>query len=225
MYLQLHTGVLRRELSVSVLPGEAVSKGGREESSRPHAGYAMGNALLETLLDRRAEYFAFVQRRVEDRGLAEDILQAAYMRAVEHGPLREGESAAAWFYAVLRNAVVDFYRRRASEGAAIERYGDEFGREEAMAPDVSAPTFVCGCIERVLPLMKPTYAEVLREVDLAEQPLSEFARRHDLTPGNAAVRAHRARAALRAELLRFCGACTVDRCMDCICKVPLPARS
>ena len=93
-------------------------------------------------------------------------------------------------------------------------------REPSTDGDVT-PKFVCGCIQQVLPSLRPAYAEVLREVDLAEEPLGEYARRHKLTPGNAAVRAHRARAALRAALKKTCGSCTIDACLDCVCKVPI----
>jgi RNA polymerase sigma-70 factor (ECF subfamily) len=184
----------------------------------------MPTPTLQTLLDRRERFLAFVHNRVNDRSLAEDILQVAYMRALEQsGTLREQESAVAWFYSVLRNAVIDHYRRRTSETSAMDRWASELGltgpnATEPSTADLPARTFVCGCIEHVLPALRPTYAEVLREVDLADASLSDFARRHHLTPGNAAVRAHRARAALRSELARTCGACSIHTCLDCVCK-------
>jgi RNA polymerase sigma factor (sigma-70 family) len=182
----------------------------------------MSSTTLHQLLDQRAQFLAFVQRRVSDSGLAEDILQAAYLRALEKSDaLREQESAVAWFYRVLRNAVIDHYRRSATESSAMDRWAHEFTWESG-EPAVPPParTFICGCIEHVLPSLRPAYAELLREVDLAEQPLTDFAQRHQLTAGNAAVRAHRARAALRRELARTCGACSVHACMDCACKLP-----
>ena len=177
---------------------------------------------LQRLLDRRSGYLAFVQSRVRDRAQAEDILQAAYVRAMEHAePLRDEEAAVAWFYSVLRNAVVDHYRRNSAESGALDRWLTEMGGPKAKEPsteDHSEPKFACGCIALVLPSLRPAYAEVLREVDLAETPLVEYARRHKLTPGNAAVRAHRARAALRIALEKTCGSCTIEACLDCVCK-------
>ena len=184
----------------------------------------MSDTTLQTLLDRRAGFLAFVQRRVADAALAEDILQAAYMRALERsGSLREDDSAVAWFYSVLRNAVIDFYRRRATESKAMDGWAAELGLAdgELAAPDASTRTFICGCIAHVLPTLKPAYAEILREVDLEEESLSVFAKKHELTAGNAAVRAHRARAALRRELARVCGACSIHTCLDCCCKAPV----
>jgi RNA polymerase sigma-70 factor (ECF subfamily) len=180
--------------------------------------------MLDNLLDRRSAFLSFVQRRVDDRALAEDILQSAYVRALESaGGLRRQESAVAWFYSVLRNAVIDHFRSRASESSALERWAFELEHDapsasQSPAPDAFAQDLVCGCIEHLLPTLRPAYAEVLREVDLAEQPLSSFAARHKLTAGNAAVRAHRARAALRRELARVCGACSLHACLNCTCK-------
>jgi len=89
---------------------------------------------------------------------------------------------------------------------------------DVAAPDEEIRTFVCGCIAHVLPMLRPAYAEILREVDLEDVPLGEFAKRHKVTPGNAAVRVHRARAALKRELIRVCGACTIHACLNCCCK-------
>jgi len=179
----------------------------------------MSDLTLQTLLDRRAGFLAFVQRRVADPALAEDILQAAYMRALERpGSLREDDSAVAWFYSVLRNAVIDFYRRRATESKVMDASASDLDIAGVSAPDAATRTFICGCIAHVLPMLKPAYAEIIREVDLEEEPLNVFAKRHKLTAGNAAVRAHRARAALRRELVRVCGACSIHACLDCCCK-------
>jgi RNA polymerase sigma-70 factor (ECF subfamily) len=184
----------------------------------------MPDPTLQLLLDRRAGFLAFVRRQVGDRELAEDILQAAYLRALEKSSaLRAEDSAVAWFYSVLRHAVVDHYRRHATESSAKSRFAAEFGTSEPSTPAEETRTFVCGCIEHVLPTLRPSYAEVIREVDLAEMPLTAYAEAHKLTPGNAAVRAHRARAALKRELARTCGACSVHACLDCCCKQPARA--
>ena len=176
---------------------------------------------LQDLLDQRARFLAFVKRRVHDPELAEDILQTAYVRALEKSSgLRDDGSVVAWFYAVLRNAVIDHFRRRASEATAYSRWAQDLISENTTEPDPLTRTFVCGCIEHVLPELHPPYAELLREVDLSEVPLSEFAARHNLTVGNAAVRAHRARGALRKQLAITCGACSAHGCMACDCKHP-----
>ena len=174
---------------------------------------------LQTILEQRREFLAFVRRRVPDPALAEDILQSAYVRALEAETPASEESAVAWFYRVLRNAVIDHYRHRASAAGKMEQPADDDFVEPAAraAHDPEILQVACRCVESVLPSLRPGYAELLREVDLAERPLTEFAARHGITAGNAAVRAHRARAALKDAMIRVCGTCSAHGCMDCSC--------
>jgi len=172
---------------------------------------------LSVLLGQRALFLGFVQRRVGDAFQAEDILQGAYLRAMEHaGELREEESSVAWFYRILRNAIIDHYRRSASEGRVVTEWAEDL--DETAAPEPELERVVCGCISAVLGNLKPEYAEVLRAVDLGEFALKDFAAAHSITSGNAGVRAHRARLALRRELLRTCGRCAEHGCLDCTCR-------
>ena len=177
----------------------------------------MTQTALSTILEDRKQFLGFVQRRVSDPALAEDILQAAYMRALQHeGELAEEESVVAWFYRVLRNAVIDSYRRRSSEHKALEGWGREM--ESAVAPSHEVHDEVCACLTRVLDALKPGYAEVLRAVDLNEQPLKEFAKERNLSASNAGVRVHRARTALRKQLIKTCGSCAEHACVECTCR-------
>ncbi|CAN5545543.1 hypothetical protein BH10ACI4_BH10ACI4_21150 [soil metagenome] len=178
---------------------------------------------LNSLLALRRQFLGFVQRRVQDPGTAEDILQTAFLRSLDAGDqLREQDSAVAWFYRVLRNAIIDHYRRRASEGAALERWVQEL--ETEVTPDPLLEDTTCLCIAGALDTMTPAYATLLREVDLGETALSTYAAEHGITPGNAAVRAHRARTALRKQLLRCCGTCATHGCIDCTCTATAALR-
>jgi RNA polymerase sigma factor (sigma-70 family) len=176
---------------------------------------------LEQLLAQRKQFFAFVQRRVSDSGLAEDILQSAYLRAVEHrDDFRPGESAVAWFYRLLRNAVIDSYRRHVSKDRALEAWARELTRElETTAqPSPDLQDEVCACLHPILDGLKPEYSEILRAVDLGEQRVQAFAEEHSISASNAGVRMHRARAALRKQLLQTCATCAEHGCLNCTCK-------
>ena len=177
----------------------------------------MTDTALHTLLDLRGQFLAFLRRRVADTHVAEDILQSAYVRALESShQLRADESVVAWFYRILRNAIIDNYRRRTTENAALERWAIELESASEAEPQLYDAT--CRCIEGALEVLRPAYAELLRAVDLAEGGLTAFAAAHDISPANAAVRAHRARAALRKQLELCCGACSEHGCLDCTCR-------
>ena len=166
---------------------------------------------VDRLLSAHDELLAFVEARVPNHALAQEILQSAYLRALERGgAIRDEASVVAWFYRVLRNALIDYYRSRASERRALDAV--------ALEPDApDRQRTVCGCMNGVLPALKPEYAEILRRVELEEQQLSAAAEALAITPGNAAVRLHRARRALKRGLERTCGSCAGAGCLDCQC--------
>jgi RNA polymerase sigma-70 factor (ECF subfamily) len=176
----------------------------------------MQTGAIADLVLHRNHFLNFVQRRVDSPAVAEDIIQSAYIRAIEHAAvLRSEESAVAWFYRILRNAVIDYYRHRAAEDRALEQWAQDLATEAALDPQTE--DIVCGCIQQVLPTIKPSYREILRSVDLAGQSLEAFATMAGITRGNAAVRLHRARRTLKNHLIRVCSVCAKLACVNCIC--------
>ena len=176
----------------------------------------MSTQAITGLLDQRKQFLRFVEGRVNSHAIAEDIIQAAYIRAMEKAStLHKDESSVAWFYRILRNAVIDHYRHRAAEDRALEQWAKELITETQ--PDAATQTLVCQCIHNVLSTLKPAYSEILRQVDLAENSIEAFAKKHGITPGNASVRAHRARQALKKQLIQTCRTCAKHGCVDCTC--------
>jgi RNA polymerase sigma-70 factor (ECF subfamily) len=174
------------------------------------------NETLDALTSRRREFLRFVESRVSTRSAAEDIIQSAYLRAfVQLHNLRDNESAVAWFYRILRNAVIDYYRHRGVEDRTLQQWSEDLS--EPTIPHPPTEQAICACINSVLAAMKPNYREVLRQVDLGNQTLEAYAQSANITPGNAAVRAHRARLALRKQLLLTCKSCAKHACLDCTC--------
>lgn len=178
----------------------------------------MSATATANLTDQRQRFLKFVEGRVRDRDIAEDILQTAYARALtQQTTLRADESASAWFYRILRNAIIDHYRHGQVEARILEPWMPE---EDRPAPaEDSSHSGICHCIDRALDSVRPAYSEVLREIDLAEASpgLEAFAGKSGISRGNAAVRAHRARKALKKKLLQNCGACAQASCLDCTC--------
>ncbi len=171
--------------------------------------------VVDVLVENHRSFLSFLERRVGNRAVAEEILQSAYARAVDKGvPVDESEGAVRWFFAVLRNAVTDHYRRRAAEGRATKAVVDE-GIPEITDPELRAE--VCACFRRLLPTLREGYATILEQVDLEERAVSDVAEELGITPNNASVRLHRARAALRKQLERSCGVCATHGCLDCTC--------
>lgn len=173
--------------------------------------------VLRLLLDNHARFLGFLERRVGSRDEAEDILQEAFVRSIGRtDSLRSSESATAWFYRVLRNALIDHHRREGSRARALHQLASN-SQDEADGPDQELETVVCACVTALLDTLKPEYGRALRRVDLDGLSVRGFAEEAGITPGNAGVRLHRAREALRRQLARSCGTCLTHGCLDCSC--------
>lgn len=173
-------------------------------------------AVVERLVAHRHEFLAFLERRLGSRALAEDLLQDAFARSLERaGQLQNQESAVAWFYRVLRNAITD-YRRRSG---ARERKLDQLAHELDQPNEPETLAAVCQCVSGLTANLKPEYAAALQAVEVEGQAVKDFAASAGISPNNAAVRVFRAREALKQQVERCCGSCADDHCRDCTCHV------
>lgn len=172
--------------------------------------------VVKTLVRNHDQFLGFLQARLRSREAAEDVLQAALARGLEKGSeIRDNESATAWFYRVLRNALADHYRRNEVEGRALRNAAA--GREAA-ADDPELEKAVCRCMKELMTTLKDEYSEILQRVELEGERIEDVARSEKITPNNAMVRLHRARKALHGRLVQTCGACTEHGCLECHCK-------
>jgi RNA polymerase sigma-70 factor (ECF subfamily) len=177
---------------------------------------------MKALVDNHQRFLAFLEHRVGSRETAEDILQDGFVRALERADtLRARESALAWFYRLLRNALVDHYRRRGVEDRALVAVAAE---SQATDSDDELRDTICTCIRELIATLKPEYGTALRRVELDGERVEAFARELGITATNASVRLHRAREALRRRLLESCGTCVTHGCRDCECGEPGRAR-
>jgi RNA polymerase sigma-70 factor (ECF subfamily) len=173
---------------------------------------------MDTLVANHRQFLAFLERRMGSRADAEDLLQDAFVKGLTRGrQVNDPESAVAWFYRVLRNALTDWYRRRSSEHRAFAEWG---GREDTAEPPRDDELFgeVCGCVLRLTGTLRPEYARALHRVDVEGVSVRDFAAEAGISPGNAAARLHRARTALRTRVIQSCGTCAEHGCFDCGCR-------
>jgi RNA polymerase sigma-70 factor (ECF subfamily) len=170
---------------------------------------------LAALVASHREFLGFVERRVGDRALAEEILQDALVKSLDRvGEFRE--SAIGWFYRVLRNAIIDHARRRAADGRKI----DALAHESDTTTDPELENVVCRCVSELARTLKPEYADALQRIDVEGTPVKEYADAAGISPNNAGVRVFRAREALRKQVARSCGTCAEHGCLDCTCGSP-----
>ena len=180
------------------------------ESSTP------SQPVLDVLLANHREFLRYVERRVGDRALAEEILQDAFVRSLDRTE-EIRESAVGWFYRVLRNAVIDQQRRRQAANRRLDAFAAELG-SEGESPELSA--VACRCVSELAATLKPEYADALQRIEVDGVPVGDYAQAVGISASNAGVRVFRAREALRKQVARACGTCAEHGCLDCCCKAP-----
>src|SRR5687768_7840099 len=172
---------------------------------------------LDALLENHRAFLSYLERRVGDRALAEDILQDAFAKVVsrpEQAPSDEG--IVPWFYRTLRNAAIDQFRRRGAADRAYEAFARELETHQTPTDDME--TEICACVSRLANTLKPEYAEALQAVEVRGTPVKTFAEQHGLSASNAGVRIFRAREALKKRVMESCGTCAEHGCVDCTCR-------
>ena len=183
------------------------SNSGSDESPAP----------LELLVENHRAFLKYLERRVGNRELAEDILQDAFIKVMDRPDQAPfGEALVPWFYRTLRNAAIDRFRRREAAGRAIDAFARELETRAEPLPELEAE--ICGCIARLADSLKAEYADALQAIDVQGTPVKAYAEQHGLSANNAGVRIFRAREALKKRVVESCGTCAEHGCHDCTCQ-------
>jgi RNA polymerase sigma-70 factor (ECF subfamily) len=178
-----------------------------------------GPDVVSTLVKNHRRFLSFLTNRLGNPADAEEILQAAFVKSMEKSDsIRDSETVTAWFYRLLRNAVIDHYRHQEAERRALERLAGTGTDTETPTPDVE--NAICHCVNDLLPTLKDDYSALLKRVDLEGARIAEVAAELEMTVNNTRVKLHRARTALRKQLELSCGSCVEHACLDCDCPRP-----
>jgi RNA polymerase sigma factor (sigma-70 family) len=179
-------------------------------------------APVAALLENHRAFLRYLERRVGDRAVAEDILQDAFAKVVARPELSpDGEAIVPWFYRTLRNAAVDHFRRRGAADRAHGAFVRELETHDEATGEMAAE--ICACVSRLAATLKPEYAAALQAIEVAGTPVKVYAEQNGLTSNNAAVRVFRAREALKKRVTESCGTCAEHGCVNCTCRHSPPA--
>jgi RNA polymerase sigma-70 factor (ECF subfamily) len=140
--------------------------------------------------------YGYVSRRVGgDAGLAEDLVQDVWMRAIGHWPTSGvPREPLAWLIRVARNTLVSHVRRARLDlidPAVLDRLARDDGGGAADDPDAAA------AVNRALARMRRSQAELLEELYFAGRSVREIARARGLSERAVEGRLRRARLKLK----------------------------
>ncbi|MGE0175113.1 MAG: RNA polymerase sigma factor [Oligoflexales bacterium] len=176
--------------------------------------------LLSVLVENHRGFLSFLSKRVGSPEVAEDLLQQSLRKALEVPPKTQEETTVvAWFFRILKNTLIDYYRSKAREMKgqdAFLRSLEDMGKDQNDASN-ELEAEVCQCMNQLLQTLKAEYADLLHRIDLQGDDLTTVASDLGVTENNLYVRLHRARKALRTSLERSCGTCAEHGCLNCTC--------
>ena len=163
--------------------------------------------------------FGFAAIRVRDRAIAQDLVQETFLAAIKASQSFGGRSTErAWLFGILRNKLVDYYRRQGREvpmadleaplpeeqgafdasGLGKDGWVHDFAPkawptpEEALA-DKEFHEVLRQCLSRLPEKVAQVF--LLREID--DVPSDEICKDLSVSPNNLWVMLHRARMGLR----------------------------
>lgn len=195
------------------------------DDDRDAANKAADAAVRRALVESRRQILNFLQRRLGSSEAAEDVLQAFMLRAIERSTqLRDVRSVRGWLSRILATTIVDHQRRstRRRQREAVMHPNDIEALE--IEADDELDEAVCNCLYKLLPTLKPDYAEVIWRVDLLGEPRDRVAASLGVTLNNVTVRLHRGRQALKKRLEEMCLTCPIHGFLDCRCEEAERAR-
>lgn len=89
--------------------------------------------------------------------------------------------------------------------------------DDSPAAEAELQAAICACLHELIAMIKPDDADLIRRIDLNEEPRAAVATDLGLTPATLAVRLHLARKALKQRLVEMCLTCPEHGFMDCGC--------
>ena len=142
----------------------------------------------------------FIQSRVSDTSLADDILQDVFTRIHSRiDSLKDSRKIQSWIYQITRNAIIDYYRaRKITEELPESLSNKELDNKEKTRKEIS---------NWILPMIKSLpdiYQQALKLSEIEGLPQKEVARKLGLSLPGAKARIQRGRALLKKELVDCC---------------------
>ena len=177
-----------------------------------------GNAAHAVMEEIHRDFLHFLTRRLGDEDEAADVLHDFYVKVLTRiGGVRETEKLRAWMRRVLETSLIDYYRAQSKKRESEQAHHD---LEAALLDDDfknELDFIVCTCLYKLLPTLRPEYAEILWHAELIGESRETIAAALNISASNLRVRLHRAREALRKRLEETCGSCPIHGYLDCGC--------
>ncbi|MBS4095466.1 MAG: RNA polymerase sigma factor [Sulfuricella sp.] len=164
----------------------------------------------ETSFEEVAELSPFLgrylQRLVQDRALAEDLLQQSLLRIARGLPDFDGRSSVkTWAYTIATRTAMDHFRKSGAEPQRADENEAADLEDDAPTPEQQLTLKqMNACVREVIAGLPEEYRSAILLHDFSGLSARDTATACGCSEANAKVRIHRARAKLKAALQKEC---------------------
>lgn len=143
------------------------------------------------------ELKGFINKRVGNSAIAEDILQEVFVKIhLNSQSIKDDDKLLNWVYQITRNTIIDHYRKIKKEGKADTRIEDDVKNID--------PLEFINCFTSFLRDLPAEQREALEETTLAEASIKSYADANGINYATAKSRIQRARQTLKSKILDCC---------------------
>lgn len=144
----------------------------------------------------------FIQKRTQDSNATADILQEVFVKVINKiDTLNQTKNLRQYLYAMVRNAIVDYYRQQ--KPVLSEEHIPEATFTIDSANQLNTIIASC-CVRPFIEQLAPKYKEALILSELEQVPQTELAQKLDISYSGAKSRVQRGREKLKEQLLQCC---------------------
>jgi RNA polymerase sigma-70 factor, ECF subfamily len=148
---------------------------------------------------------AFLVRRVPPAVDPDDVVQEVFVRVVKHLPtLREADRVEAWLFQIARNALRDTLRARRRRDARTTALDVDVAGPDGWDDQRAAEAELMPCLAPMISRLEEPYRSAIELTALQGLTQTDAAKRAGLSISGMKSRVQRARAQLKAMLLRCC---------------------
>lgn len=143
----------------------------------------------------------FIQSKIEDEAIVEDILQEVFIIIHEKmDTLKEETKIQSWIYQITRNRIADHYRITTKENKLIESYAEVDDTE--VIPEVMEEAL--SDMINMMDKLPSEYCEALCLTELQGLSQKEYAKKIGISYSGAKSRVQRARNMLKDMMMKCC---------------------
>lgn len=162
---------------------------------------------FEDVANEYSSYLShYLQRVVQDRGIAEDLLQQTLMRIARGLPDFDGRSSVkTWAYTIATRTAMDHFRKSRTEPLVVNEAEAAGVEDDAPTPEQHlALEQMNACVREVVAALPDEYRTAILLHDFSGLSVRETAAACGCSEATAKVRIHRARAKLKLALQKEC---------------------